>query len=462
MMDFTLTSLATITIFVTSKMAMLDIPNLSTIRLSETSASDWKYISEGGATIVFSYRGPPHPSFDGTVLRLRKQKLHQALPKTADGVQMFCETPDAAGPDDPMIEFQQNVIGRLISPEFLVQLQLVDIEHQWLENFALQHDFLRPEGRRQVDTIDLSKGKAMLATDLVGSKGCAVEIKPKWGFLPFPAHLSPETSPVKLQTCRTCMHTHLRQSRGEPAAVDYCPLDLFSGAEERTVRAIRGLWNAWMDSGGAVNNLRIFSQGEMLKPDEGESIAIWSQTIFGLNNPTLDELRESFVGALLPIIMETPVLRTLSRLQRTLDALDREGLCKLRAEAEALRSLPSDDKARLSRPTPVTETHLSEPTTTEWASFLDSYLTSNDALDHGDPSPSNLRYYILAYLLSATFKDCSLIMKLPSTHDERGFVKVIDLDPKSVNKMKGWEMLDQQLVESYAKISGALRRICRE
>src|SRR5258708_6482561 len=43
---------------------------------TKTSPSDWKYVSEGGATIVFSYAGPPHPDFAHTVLRLRKSGTH--------------------------------------------------------------------------------------------------------------------------------------------------------------------------------------------------------------------------------------------------------------------------------------------------------------------------------------------------------------------------------------------------
>ena len=64
------------------------------------------------------------------------------------------------------------------------------------------------------------------------------------------------------------MHNHLRHIKGEPAAVSYCPLDMFSGTEARTARAIHGLWDAWKDSRGSVNNLRIFSQGQLLKPDD--------------------------------------------------------------------------------------------------------------------------------------------------------------------------------------------------
>lgn len=98
--------------------------------------------------------------------------------------------------------------------------------------------------------------------------------KPKWGFLPNPTHLSPESKPIKTRTCRTCMHTHLKQTEGQNVAVHYCPLDLFSGSRERLEIALEGLWNSWTQSNGAINNLRIFHYGKMVLPaDVGRQIS---------------------------------------------------------------------------------------------------------------------------------------------------------------------------------------------
>ena len=62
------------------------------------------------------------------------------------------------------------------------------------------------------------------------------------------------------------MHAHLKQIEGAIAAIQYCPLDLFSGLKERIEIAIAGLWDSWIQSNGSINNLRIFSHGKMVLP----------------------------------------------------------------------------------------------------------------------------------------------------------------------------------------------------
>jgi len=64
------------------------------------------------------------------------------------------------------------------------------------------------------------------------------------------------------------MHAHLKQTEGVIAAMQYCPLDLFSGSKERVETAIGGLWDSWVQSNGSINNLRIFSHGKMVLPSD--------------------------------------------------------------------------------------------------------------------------------------------------------------------------------------------------
>jgi inositol-pentakisphosphate 2-kinase len=64
------------------------------------------------------------------------------------------------------------------------------------------------------------------------------------------------------------MHNHLRKSKGHIIEMSYCPLDLFSGDEARITKAIHGLWDAWAESGGSVNNLKIFANGKIVHPTE--------------------------------------------------------------------------------------------------------------------------------------------------------------------------------------------------
>ena len=128
--------------------------------LSQTSPTHWKYISEGGATAVFSYRGPPHPILTGKVLRLRKTSSH------ARGT-----------PIDVDVQFQQKIISRLVDPAYLVHLQIVPLEAHWAEAFSRHHESSRPPERRNSSTIDNSRRTAVLASDLVSGIPCAVEVK---------------------------------------------------------------------------------------------------------------------------------------------------------------------------------------------------------------------------------------------------------------------------------------------
>lgn len=74
-------------------------------------------------------------------------------------------------------------------------------------------------------------------------------------------------------------------------------------------------------------------------------------------------------------------------------------------------------------------------------------------MDHDHPDTANLKYYCLAYLLSASFKDCSVILRMVPTKEGpepwKKSITVIDLDVKSVDRLHKWEKLDQKIVEAY-------------
>jgi inositol-pentakisphosphate 2-kinase len=132
-------------------------------QITETSPEDWNYVSEGGATIVFSYTGPPHSQFTGTVLRLKKTTT--------------IRTDSESGDSERMISFQRNVVERLLPPEHLPRLETVELDKSWLEALAALCDGKRPQERRRKGQIDVSVRSSILATDLVGSSTLSVEIK---------------------------------------------------------------------------------------------------------------------------------------------------------------------------------------------------------------------------------------------------------------------------------------------
>jgi inositol-pentakisphosphate 2-kinase len=136
--------------------------------IATTEPSHWKYVSEGGATVVFSYIGPANPHFDGSVLRLRKASGAAGLAEEAE---------------DPIVEFQMRCTSRLISPIHLPRLQSVSLKENWVQKMISVHDGFRPAERRSKGGIDAARSKGVLATDLVGGDWVAVEIKVRCSIL---------------------------------------------------------------------------------------------------------------------------------------------------------------------------------------------------------------------------------------------------------------------------------------
>ena len=172
-------------------------PSDANTLVSDTDPRHWTYIAEGGSTIVFSYDGPRNHHVDGTVIRLRKSLLPRSdsAPSTP-GV----ESQDV---DDPTVDFQEHVVSRLVPPEFLPHLEHVQVERGWLERMVSLHDEQRPAKRRAKDGIDVDRTRAVLATDLIGSKGWAVEIK---------VHPSFRLHPYILYDLTTTIHAAYSQS----------------------------------------------------------------------------------------------------------------------------------------------------------------------------------------------------------------------------------------------------------
>lgn len=404
--------------------------------ITETKPEDWTYVSEGGATIVFSYRGPHNVQFSSHVLRLRK---------VAHGLSdnMLLDT-NTEQPDDPMIAFQENIISKLVPSEFLPSLVVVMLDEDWLRSLVVLRDGDRPAERRQTDQIDVRRNKGVLATDLIGGTPIAIEIKPKWGFLPTERHLSPETVALKTVACRFCMHTSFRMKQGD-VGTTYCPLDLFSRDETRIRKAIGALWAGWYESHGSLNNLRFFVEGRMAKPDDDRSVQLLAHFFTADKSTDIQNFRESFASALAQALLDSPVLSLLSSLQRTLDILDVEGLSKLYTQTSP--GFPCDGLG----------SSVPDPSMEEWADFVKIYQSEYHSWDHAVPDPGHLRHYLMAYLLSATFKDCSVIIRPKPAQVGSFDVTIIDMDIKSMDRLGKWEKLDRKIVEHY-KSSDSQRR----
>ena len=196
---------------------------------------------------------------------------------------------------------------------------------------------------------------------------------------------------------------------------------------------------------------------------------ILSRLINGINSgeaSSLGDLRSPFASRVTDLLIRSPLLTALAQLQRTLDALDIEGLDEYwKRYHGSLQN--SHDGTSL----PSLGDYEPEPTLEEWEVFTTTYLEKS-ARDAGDPKTSpvdnqtiskeELRYHILAHLMSATFKDCSIILRLPSKslpHSSRQTeesITAIDLDPKSVRRLDKWRQLDRDIAATYSKYLATL------
>lgn len=121
-----------------------------------TSPDHWRYLAEGGDTIVYSYIGPPDERFLDKVLRIRKDRPG----KTED--------------QDITVSFHTEIIPRLVPHDYLVDIETISLRRSWLETLSTLSVHSRPAWR--TDSIDFSRTNALLVPNLVSSP-ISVEIK---------------------------------------------------------------------------------------------------------------------------------------------------------------------------------------------------------------------------------------------------------------------------------------------
>ena len=250
--------------------------------------------------------------------------------------------------------------------------------------------------------------------------------------MPDPARLSDESREIKSRHCRFCLHRLQRAQSGEHThsqAGEYCPLDLYSGDVDRTQRAVLHLVQAWKTSGGKGNNLKLFRNGRMLGPLELVKVQE-----LGDDSEKSEEVLVQRLGDLLA---SSPLVRRLKELQAQLDSLDIEGLGKLLREREgiSLLDLSADDVFKLGG-----EIHISE-----YEAFLENF-SANHGGSTGNGRELSTRDAIVSHLLSASFKDCSMIIQLPEGGDPKA--QLVDCDLKSISRLQRYAKLDRDLVET--------------
>ncbi|KAJ3156283.1 Inositol-pentakisphosphate 2-kinase [Geranomyces michiganensis] len=395
-------------------------------------AAHWTYKGEGNANLVLSYTGP-EPALTGRVLRLRKA--------TDDDVLVSEPSPYTL---DDEIGFQSDVIAPLLGPEYVAQAQLVNVTPEFLQAVSQRVSAARPAVRRS-RPLDLSQPHAALIKDLTyvpqGPDGkapasFAVEIKHE----------------VKRRTCRYCMHQqwkakaaadkqHIAHSH---VASTFCPLDLYSRDRVRVRAALDALLQ------NPQNNLRLFIEGHPTPLNSDHAQTVLAEQLQTDAGNAMDVLFEH----LTQILISDNLLPRLRQHQQGLDRHDIEGVFPLyNAMSEAQQA--------------------AVPSLTEWKETISVYLARETNLNRTGAADTPLTtiaagaQIIREYLVSATLKDCSVIislwdgsleqetsiepnegvLQLPDGGVLRYRVGVLDIDPKRAAKIPAHYTLDRDIVK---------------
>lgn len=195
------------------------------------------------------------------------------------------------------------------------------------------------------------------------------------------------------------MHKHFKVVSGlEQSLSAYCPIDLFSCEETLVQNALGALTQT------PQNNLRLFVQGvqqpitkEAMEQCLSKNESVRTQPA---GTGTEDEgvaLSVTLMDVLTRILVESPLLRRLGPLQSALDSLDIETVHQLYAQLVD----------------PVTNT-FPEPTLEEFLNTAQAFMNRKDTLDNRVDletiSRDDKLHFIREFLLSATLKDCSILI----------------------------------------------------
>jgi inositol-pentakisphosphate 2-kinase len=171
--------------------------------------------------------------------------------------------------------------------------------------------------------------------------------------------------------------------------------------------------------------------------------------------------------------MSSPLLSDLSQLQRSLDPVDIEGIQSL------LHGTASGDAEKESV---FANIDPRRPSAEDLIAFIDHWETwqstarAIDQLLRDTPPDRCLNQYMVAYTLSATFKDCSLIIRYrfqtPDRSDQQNTkgerrlefesITLIDMDIKPMRNLAKWAQLDRTIWQAYRDHPPSVNRRCVE
>ncbi|KAK4511543.1 uncharacterized protein ATC70_012758 [Mucor velutinosus] len=370
----------------------------------ERQANDWSYVGEGNQNLVVRYVGSDR-AFIGKVLRVIKSNDKN---KHVNRQTLLLQK-----------EFMDKVVRPLLGKEYVLDLQPVATGEQFLAQLAANVQSARPSSRLETEIIT-DAPVSFIMTDLTqmwpGKPTLTFELKPKWGFKPSCGTVTE----IKLLYCRFCMHSHLRDTKPN----GYCPMDLYSESTSMVHKALDVL----LRTSPQEKTLKISINGQNISLIEADPDAEYKRLLGIASQQAL------LLEILKAIVIQDPILPLLKTLQADLDSLDVENILPLYQQQQDNIEADIDT----------------------FAEVVENY---KKRILHPDTPTTDIQR-VLEYVLSMTFKDCSIMINvIPATAVSRhksitldnGLmfhydVKVIDTDLKKLDKIPYWYELDQNIV----------------
>ncbi|KYR01821.1 hypothetical protein DLAC_01834 [Tieghemostelium lacteum] len=371
----------------------------------------WKYKGEGACNVVLTYHGPNNSKLNGRVLRVKKTNVSSTTIGT-----LLNGNEDQVNKDISDFKFVADKMSFILNSRYVYPGEIIRVTKEFLEQLDEHILNDRPKSRSKL-RIDTNITIAFLIQDLsmfrdVSIPGhhfqspkenfspslspspsssftrdqiICIEIKPKWGFLQSRSEFITNAKDVKSNTCRYCMHQYIKLQEGSISEIsNYCPLDLYCNSNDnddnnsmnidRKKKAIKELFYH------PQNNLKIYIDGELAFTgslgggndlSKEESI----QMIGSLFRPTLST--QSLCELVSAILSRESILSNLKSVQ-LYDELDIEAIYYLYCK---LNQIPNT---------------------------IGYQLNSQSKLDQ--LTNDQIREYISRFLISATVKDCSIML----------------------------------------------------
>ncbi|KAK3266738.1 Inositol-pentakisphosphate 2-kinase [Cymbomonas tetramitiformis] len=270
--------------------------------MERLKVEEWTYRAEGAASVVFAYSGPSD-FLSGKVLRVRKSKKVRCSDASEANSSLSddhiwntvpgMELSGGRTSDDRLEVYMQRVLRPLLGNRLVSSAQAIATSDDFISELNTKYQHSERVGSLPLSSLDIQCGKSLLLPDhalfyshshletpapsassslpsktdfrqdlAAMQRTICVEIKPKCGFLPecLPA-CAPEVEGLKCTYTRFAMHQELKRLQNKVQILsEYCPLDFFSGEPARMYKAVQALIRS------PQNNLRVLLDTQPILP----------------------------------------------------------------------------------------------------------------------------------------------------------------------------------------------------